>query len=200
MCMLAIWLVSILVLTCCIATLQAPRVPVLAEDLEMKKLINTYGKTFHTWQVDRGDTLPLGNPPDCLLPFVFVHKLTWCLDIANLTSSQAAVLAVMYVVSAELEELLLCLDSVCASFATLAELAWQRHAVSGTCPLSCRRHADYAVIHPVHRPMPLQMPCILKHDTHLALSSLLSCPQVKLQPCSVHSVASKGFDRGRSIF
>ena len=40
--------------------LQAPRVPVLAEDLEMKKLINTYGKTFHTWQVDRGDTLPLG--------------------------------------------------------------------------------------------------------------------------------------------
>jgi hypothetical protein len=42
--------------------LQAPRVPVLAEDLEMKKLINTYGKTFHTWQVDRGDTLPLGTP------------------------------------------------------------------------------------------------------------------------------------------
>jgi len=36
-------------------------VPVLAEDLEMKKLINTYGKTFHTWQVDRGDTLPLGT-------------------------------------------------------------------------------------------------------------------------------------------
>jgi hypothetical protein len=42
--------------------MQAPRVPVLAEDLEMKKLINTYGKTFHTWQVDRGDTLPLGTP------------------------------------------------------------------------------------------------------------------------------------------
>ncbi len=33
----------------------------------MKKLINTYGKTFHTWQVDRGDTLPLGNPPHPLL-------------------------------------------------------------------------------------------------------------------------------------
>ena len=47
---------------CCLAVLQAPRVPVLAEDLEMKKLINTYGKTFHTWQVDRGDTLPLGTP------------------------------------------------------------------------------------------------------------------------------------------
>ncbi|KAA6425686.1 MAG: hypothetical protein FRX49_04583 [Trebouxia sp. A1-2] len=52
-------------------TLQAPRVPVLAEDLEMKKLINTYGKTFHTWQVDRGDTLPLGNSPHSLLPFVY---------------------------------------------------------------------------------------------------------------------------------
>ena len=28
----------------------------------MQKLVNTYGKTFHTWQVDRGDTLPLGIP------------------------------------------------------------------------------------------------------------------------------------------
>ena len=46
--------------------MQAPRVPVLAEDLEMKKLINTYGKTFHTWQVDRGDTLPLGTPIVCI--------------------------------------------------------------------------------------------------------------------------------------
>lgn len=69
--MLAIWLLSVLALICCIATLQAPRVPVLAEDLEMKKLINTYGKTFHTWQVDRGDTLPLGNSPHSLLPFVY---------------------------------------------------------------------------------------------------------------------------------
>ena len=41
--------------------LQAPRVPVQAEDLEMQKLINTYGKTFHTWQVDRGDVLPFGT-------------------------------------------------------------------------------------------------------------------------------------------
>ena len=41
---------------------QAPRVPVQAEDLEMQKLINTYGKTFHTWQVDRGDVLPFGKP------------------------------------------------------------------------------------------------------------------------------------------
>lgn len=30
----------------------------------MAKLINTYGKTWHLWQVDRGDALPLG---ECLL-------------------------------------------------------------------------------------------------------------------------------------
>jgi len=72
---LAIWPPDTFALICCIATLQAPRVPILAEDLEMKKLINTYGKTFHTWQVDRGDTLPLGNPPHCLLPFVYTW--TW---------------------------------------------------------------------------------------------------------------------------
>ena len=41
--------------------LQAPRVPVQAENLEMQKLVNTYGKTFHTWQVDRGDVLPFGK-------------------------------------------------------------------------------------------------------------------------------------------
>lgn len=28
----------------------------------MKKLVTTYGKTWHTWQVDRGDKLPLGLP------------------------------------------------------------------------------------------------------------------------------------------
>ncbi|KAL4551206.1 hypothetical protein Ndes2526B_g05509 [Nannochloris sp. 'desiccata'] len=28
----------------------------------MQKLANTYGKTFHMWQIDRGDALPLGPP------------------------------------------------------------------------------------------------------------------------------------------
>ena len=28
----------------------------------MKVLIGTYGKTWHFWQVDRGDKLPLGIP------------------------------------------------------------------------------------------------------------------------------------------
>ncbi len=59
--------------------MQAPRVPVLAEDLEMKKLINTYGKTFHTWQVDRGDTLPLGitHPHALLTSALMAPLLLW---------------------------------------------------------------------------------------------------------------------------
>ncbi|CAF1066138.1 unnamed protein product [Adineta steineri] len=43
-------------------SLIAPGVPDIAEKEVMKELIHTYGKTFHTWQVDRGDTLPLGVP------------------------------------------------------------------------------------------------------------------------------------------
>ena len=53
--------------------LYAPGVPDTAELVEMRKLVDTYGKTWHTWQVDRGDTLPLGEP--CSLPF--------CLSIIN---------------------------------------------------------------------------------------------------------------------
>jgi hypothetical protein len=41
--------------------LTTPGVPELAEQQAMKELVNTYGKTWHTWQVDRGDTLPLGG-------------------------------------------------------------------------------------------------------------------------------------------
>ncbi|KAI8907451.1 DUF1264-domain-containing protein [Powellomyces hirtus] len=39
-----------------------------AEKLEMSQLVNTYGKTFHLWQVDRGDQLPLG-PPQLMMSF-----------------------------------------------------------------------------------------------------------------------------------
>ena len=42
--------------------LFAPNVPNIAEKELMKQLVNTYGKTWHFWQVDRGDTLPLGVP------------------------------------------------------------------------------------------------------------------------------------------
>lgn len=42
--------------------LIAPNVPDVAEKEVMKKLVSTYGKTWHTWQIDRGDKLPLGLP------------------------------------------------------------------------------------------------------------------------------------------
>jgi len=33
-----------------------------AETKEMREVVGLYGKTWHLWQVDRGDTLPLGKP------------------------------------------------------------------------------------------------------------------------------------------
>jgi hypothetical protein len=42
--------------------LVLPNTPNVAEKEVMKMLIKTYGKTFHFWQVDRGDKLPLGLP------------------------------------------------------------------------------------------------------------------------------------------
>jgi hypothetical protein len=32
------------------------------ETVEMKEVVRLYGKTYHFWQVDKGDTLPLGQP------------------------------------------------------------------------------------------------------------------------------------------
>lgn len=34
----------------------------IAETAEMKEIVGLYGKTFHFWQVDRGDQIPLGMP------------------------------------------------------------------------------------------------------------------------------------------
>lgn len=42
--------------------LVMPGIPEQIETIAMRTLANTYGKTWHTWQVDRGDTLPLGIP------------------------------------------------------------------------------------------------------------------------------------------
>lgn len=33
-----------------------------AETKEMEEVVGLYGKTFHFWQVDRGDIVPLGMP------------------------------------------------------------------------------------------------------------------------------------------
>ena len=42
--------------------LVAPGLSAKAEKALMKDFATTYGKTWHTWQVDRGDPLPLGIP------------------------------------------------------------------------------------------------------------------------------------------
>ncbi len=42
--------------------LTAPGLAPAAELELMKGLVSTYGKTWHLWQVDRGDALPLGLP------------------------------------------------------------------------------------------------------------------------------------------
>jgi len=42
--------------------LVMPGIPNPVETVAMRMLASTYGKTWHTWQIDRGDTLPLGIP------------------------------------------------------------------------------------------------------------------------------------------
>jgi hypothetical protein len=42
--------------------LIAPGIPQAAEHALMKKLIHTYGKTWHTWHTDSHARLPLGVP------------------------------------------------------------------------------------------------------------------------------------------
>ncbi|PON36209.1 hypothetical protein PanWU01x14_330100 [Parasponia andersonii] len=39
-----------------------PGIPGPIERKDMEKLVKTYGKTYHFWQVDRGDAIPLGLP------------------------------------------------------------------------------------------------------------------------------------------
>ncbi len=39
-----------------------PRVPEMLENIEMRKLADTYSKKWLFWQVDRGDALPYGEP------------------------------------------------------------------------------------------------------------------------------------------
>lgn len=42
--------------------LMMPGIPQAMEVSEMQKLVNTYGKTYHLWQVDKGHPLPYGEP------------------------------------------------------------------------------------------------------------------------------------------
>ncbi|MBV7403718.1 OBAP family protein [Enterobacter sp. ENT03] len=43
-------------------SLIGPGLPKPAEKALMNKIVNTYGKTWHTWHTDRDKTLPLGIP------------------------------------------------------------------------------------------------------------------------------------------
>lgn len=43
-------------------TLVAPGLPEAADHALMKRIVNTYGKTWHTWHTDRDKTLPIGIP------------------------------------------------------------------------------------------------------------------------------------------
>ncbi|CAB3803145.1 OBAP family protein [Paraburkholderia fynbosensis] len=42
--------------------LVMPRIPMEVEHTAIASLVNTYGKTWHTWQIDRDSALPLGIP------------------------------------------------------------------------------------------------------------------------------------------
>ena len=39
-----------------------PGIPGAIERQDLEKVCKTYGKTYHFWQIDRGDPLPLGIP------------------------------------------------------------------------------------------------------------------------------------------
>lgn len=43
-------------------SLIAPGLPAAADKPLMSRIVNTYGKTWHTWHTDRDKTLPLGIP------------------------------------------------------------------------------------------------------------------------------------------
>ncbi|KFY96958.1 hypothetical protein V500_02251 [Pseudogymnoascus sp. VKM F-4518 (FW-2643)] len=47
-----------------------------AETAEMREIVGLYGKTFHFWQVDRGDELPLGMP-QLMMSFTEDEQVTW---------------------------------------------------------------------------------------------------------------------------
>lgn len=47
-----------------------------AETAEMQEVIGLYGKTYHFWQVDRDDTLPLGQP-ELMMSFTKDEQVPW---------------------------------------------------------------------------------------------------------------------------
>ncbi|KAI9743169.1 MAG: hypothetical protein M1818_003464 [Claussenomyces sp. TS43310] len=47
-----------------------------AETAEMHEIVGLYGKTYHFWQVDRGDVLPLGRP-QLMMSFTDDAQVPW---------------------------------------------------------------------------------------------------------------------------
>ncbi|CAG8604819.1 12090_t:CDS:2, partial [Dentiscutata heterogama] len=62
-------------LVCPFGSLVPTAVADKTEGKVMEDLINTYGKTWHFWQVDRGDPLPFG-PPQLMMAFTGDNQLS----------------------------------------------------------------------------------------------------------------------------
>ncbi len=56
--------------------LTCPNMPLLLEKEVMKTIINTYGKTIHFWQIDKGHELPLG-PPQLMMVSTQDNQIDW---------------------------------------------------------------------------------------------------------------------------
>jgi Protein of unknown function (DUF1264) len=52
----------------------------VAETEEMREVIGLYGKTYHFWQVGRGDTLPLGKP-ELMMSFTLDEQVSGVCEI-----------------------------------------------------------------------------------------------------------------------
>lgn len=57
----------------------------VAETAEMKEVVGLYGKTFHFWQIDRGDELPLGMP-ELMMSFTKDEQVSGILEISTLAN------------------------------------------------------------------------------------------------------------------
>eukprot|EP01111_Echinosteliopsis_oligospora_P003229 TRINITY_DN15174_c0_g1_i1.p1 TRINITY_DN15174_c0_g1~~TRINITY_DN15174_c0_g1_i1.p1 ORF type:complete len:316 (+),score=72.44 TRINITY_DN15174_c0_g1_i1:94-1041(+) len=72
--------------------LTLPRIPTTVENMAMTDLVNTYGKTWHFWQVDKEHPLPYG-PPQLMMSFTadgqISPAISAALDKQTITSTIA---------------------------------------------------------------------------------------------------------------
>jgi len=84
-------------------SLIGPGLPKPAEKALMSKIVNTYGKTWHTWHTDRDKTLPLGIPALMMgftadgrlmvssIPRYLPNAIVFSMWIPGLSASHAAI-------------------------------------------------------------------------------------------------------------